>query len=188
MIAYSTFPCKKRVVKLDEYRWIRKRYEEKILHPTKHKVDKHSFGYKKKTEAITNSTQTLLKLLDSAKDFPAQYLLFTSWFAFPKTIVNVVKRKLDVIYIMMIAHTTIVFIRYAMLALEARNATNPRRFVFLHVWWNGWYQVPYPYIFDAYYGCFKTNFIRQSANQWRPGSSNHGCFYKCFACRMKTKI
>lgn len=37
------------------------------------------------------------RLLDSAKHLPAKYVLFDSWFAFPKTICNICKRKYDVI-------------------------------------------------------------------------------------------
>ena len=73
------------------------RQEKKILCPADCKVDKRSAGYKKRTEATANTTEILLSLLDSAKGLPAKYLLFDSWFAFPKTIASVVKRKLDVI-------------------------------------------------------------------------------------------
>ena len=44
-----------------------------------------------------------MKLLDSVKGLPAKYLLFDSWFAFPKTIVSVVKRNLDVICMLKIS-------------------------------------------------------------------------------------
>lgn len=73
------------------------RQEKKILCPADTKVDKRSAGYKKRIEATTKSTETLLKLLDSVKGLPAKYLLFDSWFAFPKLIAEVVKRNLDVI-------------------------------------------------------------------------------------------
>ena len=73
------------------------RHEEKVLCPVDSKVDKRSAGYKKRTETTANSTETLLKLLDSVKGLPAKYLLFDSWFAFPKTIISVIKRKFDVI-------------------------------------------------------------------------------------------
>ena len=79
------------------------RQEKRILCPADSKVDKRSAGYKKRTEATVNSTETLLKLLDSAKGIPAKYLLFDSWFAFPKTIASVVKRKLDVICMLKIS-------------------------------------------------------------------------------------
>jgi hypothetical protein len=73
------------------------RQEKRILCPADNKVDKRSAGYKKRSEATVNSTETLLKLIDSVKGLPAKYLLFDSWFAFPKTIISIVKRKLDVI-------------------------------------------------------------------------------------------
>jgi hypothetical protein len=79
------------------------RHEKKVLCPVNSKVDKRSAGYKKRTEATVNSTETLLKLLDSVKGLPAKYLLFDSWFAFPKTIVSVVKRNLDVICMLKIS-------------------------------------------------------------------------------------
>lgn len=79
------------------------RQEKRILCPADSKVDKRSAGYKKRTEATVNSTETLLKLLDSVKGVPAKYLLFDSWFAFPKTIASVVKRKLDVICMLKIS-------------------------------------------------------------------------------------
>ena len=79
------------------------RQEKRILCPADSKVDKRSAGYKKRTEATKNSIETLLKLLDSVKGLPAKYLLFDSWFAFPRTIANVVKRKLDVICMLKIS-------------------------------------------------------------------------------------
>ena len=79
------------------------RHEKKVLCPVDSKVDKRSVGYKKRTEATANSTETLLKLLDSVKRLPAKYLLFDSWFAFPKTIASVVKRNLDVICMLKIS-------------------------------------------------------------------------------------
>jgi hypothetical protein len=79
------------------------RQEKRILCPADNKVDKRSAGYKKRTEATVNSTETLLKLLDSVKGLPAKYLLFDSWFAFPKTIACVVKHKLDVICMLKIS-------------------------------------------------------------------------------------
>ncbi len=72
-------------------------HNEKILCPMKSKIDKRSTGYKIRAEAIVKQTETLFKLLDSVKGLPARYLLFDSWYAFPKTIINVMKRSLDVI-------------------------------------------------------------------------------------------
>lgn len=79
------------------------RHEKKVLIPADSKIDKRSAGYRKRTEATSNSTEVLLKLLESVKRLPAKYLLFDSWFAFPKIIVNIVKRKLDVICMLKIS-------------------------------------------------------------------------------------
>lgn len=79
------------------------RQEKRILCPADSRVDKRSAGYKKRAEATVNSTETLLKLLDSVKSLPAKYLLFDSWFAFPKTIASITKRKLDVICMLKIS-------------------------------------------------------------------------------------
>jgi hypothetical protein len=57
----------------------------------------------KKSEAMANSTEVMLKLLDSVKGLPAKYLLFDSWFAFPKTIVSVVNRGFEVICMLKIS-------------------------------------------------------------------------------------
>lgn len=73
------------------------RYEKKLICPADNTQNKRSVGFIKKSEAMKNSTEVMLQLLDSVKALPAKYLLFDSWFAFPKTIINVLKRKLDVI-------------------------------------------------------------------------------------------
>jgi len=79
------------------------RQEKRILCPADSTIDKRTVGYKKRTEANENSTNVLLKLLDSAKGIPAKYLLFDSWFAFPRTIIQVMKRNLDVICMLKIS-------------------------------------------------------------------------------------
>jgi hypothetical protein len=55
------------------------RHEKKVLCPADTKVDKRSAGYKKRTEATVNSTETLLMLLDSVKGLPAKYLKISSF-------------------------------------------------------------------------------------------------------------
>ena len=72
------------------------RHEKKLICPADRSLDKKSVGCRKRSEAMENATDIMLKLLDSAKGIPAKYLLFDRWFAFPKTIANVVKRKIDV--------------------------------------------------------------------------------------------
>lgn len=79
------------------------RQEKRILCPANSSIAKRSAGYKKRSEATANSTEILLKLLDSAKGLPAKYLLFDSWFAFPKTIIQVLKRKREVICMLKIS-------------------------------------------------------------------------------------
>jgi len=79
------------------------RHEKKLICPADRSLDKKSVGCRKRSEAMENATDIMLKLLDSAKGIPAKYLLFDSWFAFPKTIANVVKRKIDVICMLKIS-------------------------------------------------------------------------------------
>jgi hypothetical protein len=79
------------------------RFEKKLICPADNTQNKRSVGYMKKSEAMANSTEVMLKLLDSVKGLPAKYLLFDSWFAFPKTIANVLKRGFDVICMLKIS-------------------------------------------------------------------------------------
>jgi len=69
---------------------------EKILTPEIN-VDKRTLAYKRRTEAKQCTTDALIKLLQSAAQIPAKYVLFDSWFAYPKTIIRVIKEKRDVI-------------------------------------------------------------------------------------------
>lgn len=102
----------------------------------------------------------MFDLLDQIAPYgiPAQYLLFDSWFSYPKVILKAMERNLHVIcmlkampkvryqymsiwiflklakefqgrsYYQMVAHTTIVFCRYIMLSLESRSDVDPRTF------------------------------------------------------------
>jgi len=79
------------------------RNEKKLLCPADTSLNKRTIGCIKRAEAMENTTEVMLKLLDSAKGISAKYLLFDSWFAFPKTIANVVKRKIDVICMLKIS-------------------------------------------------------------------------------------
>lgn len=76
---------------------------KKLLCPADNSLNKRTTGCMKMAEAMENTTEVMLKLLDSAKGLPARYLLFDSWFAFPKTIANVVKRRIDVICMLKIS-------------------------------------------------------------------------------------
>ena len=72
------------------------RKESNILCPS-NAIDKRTLAYQRRKSAVSNSTEVMFQLLDSAKHLPAKYVLFDSWFAFPKTICNICKRKYDVI-------------------------------------------------------------------------------------------
>lgn len=70
--------------------------QEKILSPAK-QLDKRTIAYKRRSEAMQCTTDVLLKLLRSAANIPAKYVLFDSWFSHPKTIVRVNKENREVI-------------------------------------------------------------------------------------------
>lgn len=44
-----------------------------------------------------SSTDTLIEMLREAKDIPARFVLFDSWFTMPKTVVSVKEENRDVI-------------------------------------------------------------------------------------------
>lgn len=62
-------------------------------------IDKRTNGYKLRKESIKKATETMFDLLDQIIPYgiPAQYLLFDSWFAYPKVILQVLERKLHVV-------------------------------------------------------------------------------------------
>lgn len=64
-----------------------------------YEVPKQSCGYKRREMAQMKATNAMLKLLGEARDelIPAKYVLFDSWFCFPKTIAAVKKLEYDVI-------------------------------------------------------------------------------------------
>jgi len=66
------------------------------LNPAK-PLDKRTFAYKRRAEAMKCTTDVLINLLRSAADISAKYVLFDSWFAHPKTILRVKQEKRDVI-------------------------------------------------------------------------------------------
>lgn len=76
---------------------------KKLICSADRSLNKRTAGCMKRAEAMENTTDVILKLLDSAKGIPAKYLLFDSWFAFPKTIANVVRRRIDVICMLKIS-------------------------------------------------------------------------------------
>lgn len=69
---------------------------EKILTPAI-ELDKRTLAYRRRNEATQCTTDVLVKLLQSAAHIPAKYVLFDSWFAYPKTIIRILQEKRDVI-------------------------------------------------------------------------------------------
>ncbi|MCL6612275.1 MAG: transposase, partial [Peptococcaceae bacterium] len=63
------------------------------------KVDKRTNGYKLRKEGMKKSTDVMFDLLDQLAPYgvPADYLLFDSWYAYPKVILGVLERHLQVI-------------------------------------------------------------------------------------------
>ena len=62
-------------------------------------IDKRTNGYQRRKEAIKKSTETMFDLLDDACKYslPVDYVLFDSWFAFPKTIKKILTYNLQVV-------------------------------------------------------------------------------------------
>jgi len=60
-------------------------------------ADKRTLAYKRRQIARQSTTEVLLTMLRSAKDIPAKFVLFDSWFTMPKTVVRIKKENRDVI-------------------------------------------------------------------------------------------
>ncbi|MFW6230371.1 MAG: transposase, partial [Halanaerobium sp.] len=62
-------------------------------------IDKRTNGYKRRKEALKKSTEVMFDLLESALKYslPVDYVLFDSWFAFPKIIKKVLSYDLEVV-------------------------------------------------------------------------------------------
>ncbi|MDF9410097.1 transposase [Pelotomaculum isophthalicicum JI] len=62
-------------------------------------IDKRTNGFKLRKESMKKTTEVMFELLDQLAPYGAQadYLLFDSWYAFPKVILNVMERNLHVI-------------------------------------------------------------------------------------------
>jgi len=56
-------------------------------------VDKRSYGYKARLQAISSTTEVMLWMLKEAKKInaPAAHVLFDSWFSFPSTMMEICK-------------------------------------------------------------------------------------------------
>ena len=64
--------------------------------------DGRTLAQKRRTRARSNTNDAVIELLRSAKDIPARYVLFDSWFTMPKTVVRVKRENRDVIGMMRI--------------------------------------------------------------------------------------
>ena len=60
-------------------------------------TDKRTNGYKRRMRSRMLTTDILIDMLKQAKDIPARYVLFDSWFTMPKTVVSVKEENRDVI-------------------------------------------------------------------------------------------
>lgn len=60
-------------------------------------VDKRTLAYKRRVRARQSTLDVMLTMLRDAKDIPAKYVLFDSWFTMPKTVIRIKREKRDVI-------------------------------------------------------------------------------------------
>lgn len=62
-------------------------------------IDKRTNGYRRRKQCTQKATEVMFELLEPLKglSIPAQYLLFDSWFAFPKIIKKTVEYELEVV-------------------------------------------------------------------------------------------
>lgn len=73
--------------------------EDNRLNGVNPSIDKRTNGYKLRRESMKKTTETMFDLLDQLVPYsvPAQYLLFDSWYAYPKVIREVLRRNLNVV-------------------------------------------------------------------------------------------
>ena len=64
--------------------------------------DGRTLAHQRRVKARSNTNDVVIDLLRTAKDIPARYVLFDSWFTMPQTIVRVKHEKRDVIGMMRI--------------------------------------------------------------------------------------
>lgn len=100
--------------------------KENRLCPENQNIDKRTNGSKLRKEAILKSPEVMLRLLEQASKYavPASYILFDSWFTYPKTLIQILELKLNTIA--MVSYTSIVFTRYIMLTLESHKNNDVR--------------------------------------------------------------
>lgn len=70
--------------------------DDNVLCPA-NSADKRTNGYKRRIRSRMSSTDILIDMLRQAKDLPARFVLFDSWFTMPKTVVSVKEENRDVI-------------------------------------------------------------------------------------------
>jgi hypothetical protein len=66
------------------------------------KQDGRTLAHQRRVKARSNTNDVVIELLRTAKDIPARYVLFDSWFTMPQTVVRVKREKRDVIGMMRI--------------------------------------------------------------------------------------
>lgn len=73
--------------------------EENRICPINSNVDKRSNSYKIKTEAIKKSPDAMIDLIKQATAYaiPGTYVLFDSWFTYPKTLIRILELKFHTI-------------------------------------------------------------------------------------------
>jgi len=59
--------------------------------------DKRTLASKRRENARRSTTDVLMDLLHSVQPIPARYVLFNSWFTFPKTVARIKSMQRDVI-------------------------------------------------------------------------------------------
>jgi len=81
------------------FRLLSSRKEEKILVKPKNIEERESPGYLRRIDATRSKVELLMEMVLEAKNkhLEFKYLLFDSWFAFPKTIASFVREEVNVI-------------------------------------------------------------------------------------------
>ena len=69
------------------------------INEVKTEIDKRTNGYKRRKEAVRKATETMFNLIEAACKYglPTDYVLFDSWFAYPKIIKKVLAYDLNVV-------------------------------------------------------------------------------------------
>ena len=70
--------------------------DKNLLCPAK-AVDKRTHAFKRRDRARQSTLDVMMTMLHAAKDLPAQFVLFDSWFTMPKTVIRVKHEKREVI-------------------------------------------------------------------------------------------